>query len=257
MVAILAARAVKIGCLDPHDKNWDKLSVRLKKSNPYDRPVFGSFLNVDQKVYYGVMTDVNSPIFTVGHSTHELESFIRLLRGHRITALADVRSRPFSRIPHFNREILATVLKTHGIKYLPLGKELGARRDEQECYVNGQAVYERVAILPLFRQGIDRVVEYARDNVIALMCSEKEPLDCHRSVLICRHLRPYRPRISHILADGGLEAHSETERRLMKMMGVSPVQGDLFADQEELIEQAYVARGKQIAFRVELQGVVE
>lgn len=109
-------------------------------------------------------------------------------------------------------------------------------------------MYERVAMLPLFRQGVDRVVEEARNGIIALMCSEKEPLDCHRTILICRHLRPYRLQISHILADGRLEPHIETEHRLMQLMGISLLQSPLFPEQQEPIEKAYEARGKQIAY---------
>jgi uncharacterized protein (DUF488 family) len=195
------------------------------------------------------------PIFTVGHSTHELDAFLGLLTRHAVTVIADVRSQPFSRIAYFNRDALAVALKTRGIKYLPLGKELGARRDEQECYVDGQAVYERVATLPLFRQGLERVLTCARADVVALMCSEKEPLDCHRTVLVCRQLRPYGLPIRHILADGRIEEHAETEHRLMQLMGISPRQGDLFSSTEDLLEQAYEARGREIAYRADVEGV--
>ena len=98
-------------------------------------------------------------------------------------------------------------------------RELGARRDEQECYVDGQAVYERVALLPLFKEGIDRVIRGSKAYAIALMCAEKEPLDCHRTVLICRHVRSH-VRIKHILADGALEEHAQTEKRLLEMMEI-------------------------------------
>ena len=196
-------------------------------------------------------------IFTIGHSTHELETFINLLARRHVNAVADVRSQPFSRIPHFNRDVLTVALKARGIKYVPLGRELGARRDEQECYVNGQAAYERVALLPLFREGIDRLVKGVEEYTIALMCAEKEPLDCHRTVLVCRHLRPHGLRIRHILADGELEDHAQTERRMMRMMGITP---ELFCQdlsENDLIEQAYEARGKQIAYHIGAEGAAD
>ena len=196
-------------------------------------------------------------IFTIGHSTHEIEAFLALLTRHGVTAVGDVRSQPFSRIPHFNRDALAAALRRHGIKYVPLGRELGARRDEPECYVNGQAVYERVAMLPLFREGIDRLIKGADQYNIALMCAEKEPLDCHRTVLVCRHLRPHGFHIRHILADGGLEEHADAEKRLMRLMGIT---ADLFrpdVTEADLIEQAYEARGKQIAYRAGVEGAPE
>jgi uncharacterized protein (DUF488 family) len=194
-------------------------------------------------------------IFTIGHSVHELEVFIDLLTRHGITALADVRSQPFSRIQHFNGDVLAAVLRTRGIKYVPLGRELGARRNEEECYVHGQAVYERVAELPLFREGIDRLVRGAAGYDIALMCAEKEPLDCHRTVLVCRHLRPYGFHIQHILASGALEHHAETERRMMKMVGIAPALFQLDVAEPDLIEQAYEARGRQIAYSISTEEV--
>ncbi len=194
------------------------------------------------------------PIFTVGHSTHELDHFIALLTAHGISTVADVRSDPYSRIPHFNRDALAAALKTRNIAYEHFGRELGARRAEENCYIDGQAVYELIAALPLFRQGIDRLLHTARQHVVALMCSEKEPLDCHRTVLVCRHLRPYETQINHILANGELESHPAAEHRLMELMGMSPEQGNLFADRQQLIEQAYQARGKEIAYRADLQG---
>ncbi len=200
------------------------------------------------------MTVGGRTIFTTGHSTHELETFLGLLTRHGVTAITDVRSQPFSRIPYYNRDVLAAALKRQGIKYVPLGRELGARRDEPECYVDGQAVYERVALLPLFREGIERLLKGADEYTIALMCAEKEPLDCHRTVLVCRHLRPHGLHIQHILADGELEEHTDAEKRMMRMMGIT---SDLFQQdlkEDDLIEQAYEARGKQIAYRAATEG---
>ncbi|GAB4196184.1 MAG: DUF488 domain-containing protein [Phycisphaeraceae bacterium] len=198
--------------------------------------------------------NANRSIFTVGHSTHEWETFLGLLKQHGVTAVADVRSQPFSRLPEYNRDALAAGLKREGIQYVPLGRELGARRDEPECYVDGQAVYERVAELPLFREGIERLLKGTERFTIALMCAEKEPLDCHRTVLVCRHLRPYGAHIQHILADGAIEEHTDAEKRLMRMMKITP---DLFrpdVKEEDLIEQAYEARGKEIAYRMDTEG---
>jgi len=199
------------------------------------------------------MNDERS-IYTVGHSTHPLAEFMSLLTRHGITAVADVRSQPFSRLPEYNRDALAAVLKCDGIQYVPLGRELGARREEPECYVDGQAVYERVAQLALFREGLDRLASGARQYRIAIMCAEKEPLDCHRTILVCRHLRTYGLHIVHILADGTLEEHTDTEKRLMRMMDIAP---DLFhpeLTEADLIEQAYEARGRQIAYRTDPEG---
>ena len=92
-------------------------------------------------------------VFTVGHSNHPLEHFIGLLRRHGVTAIADVRSKPYSRMnPQFNREDLSEALKAAGIVYVFLGKELGARTEDPACYESGKVRYDRLARTDLFRQ---------------------------------------------------------------------------------------------------------
>src|SRR5436189_261050 len=97
-------------------------------------------------------------LFTIGHSTHEPARFIELLKQHGVRAVADVRSSPYSRFnPHFNRETMKTWLKQAGLWYVFLGVELGARRDEPECYVNGKARYDLIAKTPAFAHGLKRI----------------------------------------------------------------------------------------------------
>lgn len=197
------------------------------------------------------MSSESLRLFTIGHSTHKLDAFIALLKQHAITAVADVRSTPFSRWqPQFNRDALAASLKQHGIHYVPLGRELGARRDEKECYENGQALYEKTAQLPLYHKGINRILEGAKHQTIALMCAEKEPLDCHRTILICRTLRPHGLNIHHILADGTLEEHADTEQRMLKKMKITPDLLQQETSEADMIELAYTKRGGQIAYRM-------
>ena len=90
------------------------------------------------------MSNDTPTIFTIGHSTHSLEEFLALLNRHGITAIADVRSQPYGRLDHFNRENLSAALQAAGIEYVFLGQQLGARRQEPECYENGVALYERI-----------------------------------------------------------------------------------------------------------------
>lgn len=189
------------------------------------------------------------PLYTIGHSTHSLDGLLALLRQHAITAVADVRSRPYSaRLGHFNREELSAALEKADIKYVFLGKELGARRDEPESYSGDQAAYDRIALLPDFRGGMQRLRRGASQYQVALLCSEKEPLDCHRTVLVCRELRRDFD-IRHILADGSLEAHRETERRLVQQTGVTRTLFEPDLTDEELVQQAYDERARKIAYR--------
>jgi uncharacterized protein (DUF488 family) len=189
------------------------------------------------------MTD----LFTVGHSTHSTEKFLELLRKHEVTAIGDVRSSPFSAwAPQFNRSALEPALKSAGINYVFLGDELGARRVERDVYVEGVARYERIAKLPSFKTGLERVRKGARKFRLALMCAEKDCLECHRTILVCRHLRRDLD-IAHIGEDGSLETHRDAEARLMKEEKIP--QNDLFMSESDLIERAYDQRGPKIAYR--------
>ncbi|QDU87474.1 hypothetical protein Pla175_08360 [Pirellulimonas nuda] len=192
---------------------------------------------------------IRSHVLTIGHSRHSMERFLELLQAHQVTAIADVRSTPHSRTDHFCQAPLRIALEQAGVRYAYLGQELGARRDEPECYVDGQAVYDRVARLPAFAAGVERLRRGAQRFRIALMCAEKEPLDCHRSVLIARYLALAGWRVEHILADGSLEPHAETDRRLVGMMGI---ERSLFEPQQgwdDLVAQAYSARACELAYR--------
>lgn len=188
-------------------------------------------------------------IFTVGHSNHSPEEFLALLNRHGITAVADVRSQPYGWLEHFGREHISAFLKAAGIEYVFLGNQVGARREEPECYEGDMAVYEKIAWLPAFQEGLSRLRRGAEKYRLALMCAEKEPLDCHRTILICRNLRQFVLRIQHILADGTLEDHAQTEKRLVRQMGVTRTLFEPDLTDEELTDRAYEERGRQIAYR--------
>ncbi len=155
-------------------------------------------------------------IFTIGHSNHPIESFLSLLVQHEITALADVRSTPYSRFnPQFRRETLAASLSEAGIAYVFLGEELGGKR--------AGVTHAEIARSDKFRRGLDRLREGAARYRVAFMCAEREPLDCHRTILVARHLKASPDlAIRHILADGSLEEHGAVERRLVEQMGETP-----------------------------------
>jgi uncharacterized protein (DUF488 family) len=189
-------------------------------------------------------------LFTIGHSDHSAEVFLDLLQRHGVTALADVRSSPYSRRhPQFNRETLAAVVERAGIRYVFLGPELGARRSESECYEDGKARYSLIARSPLFAQGLNRIREGTERFRVALLCAEKDPLTCHRAILVCRHLRDSMSPIQHIREDGEIERHEELESRLLAAAGLP--EGDLFQTREELLEQAYDWQGDRIAYEEE------
>jgi uncharacterized protein (DUF488 family) len=146
-------------------------------------------------------------VYTIGHSSHEWAQFAALLGASKITALADARSSPSSRYPHFSRAALKARLNACGIAYLFLGVELGGR---PRC--GGPADYEQMAPDPLFIAGLDRVEELASHSRLVLMCSELEPLTCHRCLLVGRPLAERGVDVERILRDGTIEPHAETRR---------------------------------------------
>ncbi len=187
-------------------------------------------------------------VFTIGHSNHPIEKFIELLRLHRVDALADVRSAPASRFnPQFNKKPLAESLKQAGIAYVFLGRELGARSEDPATYENGRVQYRKLAATPLFRSGIERAEQGARKLRISLMCAEKDPLDCHRTLLVSRALERDQVAVTHILADGALESQHDAMRRLLKLESTGL--GDMFDAEETLIELAVQRREEQVAYQ--------
>lgn len=193
------------------------------------------------------MSTTGNPVFTIGHSTHSAEAFVALLRQHGIEAVVDVRSSPYSRFnPQFNRENLGRFLKEHGIRYVFLGKELGARTEDRSCYENGRVQYGRLAQTLLFQSGLDRVRQGAQRYRIALMCAEKEPLECHRTLLVAKALFQRGQPVLHIHADGNLETHEAAMERLLDMTGV-PKQ-DFFRSREELIAEALARQEQHVAY---------
>lgn len=186
-------------------------------------------------------------VYTIGHSNVTSDRLLALLDQHGITAVADVRSRPYSHFnPQFNREVLASALKTSGREYFFLGQELGARSEDRACYRDGRAQYALIAQTSLFERGIERLVAGMENFRFAILCAEKEPLSCHRSILIARYLHEKGIGVRHILEDGSLEDHDALLLRLLALHGIQ--ENHLFHTREELVAIAYEKQAEQIEY---------
>ncbi len=172
---------------------------------------------------------------------------MELLIQHHITVLADVRSAPYSQFtPHFNREPLIAALKVRQIRYVYLGRELGGRSDDPDYYEeDGRISYQRLAQTDHFREGIERVMRGAVEHRIVLMCSEKEPVDCHRTLLVARSIDEQGMDITHIHADGRLESHADATQRLVNKSSSVQEQQDMFGQQ--LVEEAIAHQARRVA----------
>ena len=215
-------------------------------------------------------------LYTIGHSNHPLPRFVELLQRHVIDLVADVRSVPHSRRhPQFNKEALAASLQAAGIGYEFLGRELGARAEDPMLYENGRVSWAKLAATGLFQFGLDRLCALAASKRTAIMCAEKEPLDCHRTLLVAQALvrsmgtdplsgsvpglgqsgsdpnggsDPIRVvEVMHIHADGALESHRDC---LLRLVAASKLPADdLFRSEDDRIAEACRFREEKIAFR--------
>src|SRR5262249_19742384 len=159
----------------------------------------------------------------------------------------DVRSNPYSRMnPQYNREPLKSILTEAGIAYVFLGRELGARTEDASCYEGGKGQYERLGSTERFRSGLGWGGWGRARFRLALMCAEKEPLECHRGILVSRELEAAGIPVRHILADGSFEMHAEAMRRLRKLLGLP--ESDLFRSEAEVLDDAYRMQGQRIAY---------
>ena len=199
----------------------------------------------------------SSTVLTIGHSTHPVEAFIDLLERHGVTALVDVRAAPYSRFnPQFNRETLASNLGSRGIAYVFLGRELGGRSEDPACYEDGRVSYERLGRIPSFQDGIDRVTQGATGYRVTLMCAEREPLECHRCLLVAPALEARGVSVAHILSDGGLEPHGNAMSRLLAMHGLQDsIEGERLFPRSlaERIAEAIARQAHRFAHRSDRQ----
>ena len=186
-------------------------------------------------------------IFTLGHSNHTWQSFAALVHRVGIERIIDVRSAPVSRYsPHFNRESIEPALKEIGCSYCFMGLELGGRPSNADLFTNGVADYALMASTDKFTQAIDRVIDMSRSAPTALMCAEKDPMDCHRCLLVGRQLDRRGERVCHVLYDGTIETQQDVEKRILKAAGLDA--DDLFRSHDERVDQAYALENRRVGF---------
>jgi uncharacterized protein (DUF488 family) len=198
-------------------------------------------------------------LISVGHSHHEWSAFLALLRGASVSAVADVRSLPYSgRYPHYNKTPLERGLRQEQIAYVFLGDLLGGRPGQPSLYdAEGRVDYERVRQTETFARGLERLLRGAREHTVAFLCGVVDTLDCHRGLMIAPALaeRGFPPH--HLRKDGSLETNAEMERRLLHEtgVGVGLLEG-LFAatltedERRSLMAEAYRQRARRKAYQM-------
>ncbi|WP_158213723.1 DUF488 family protein [Sphingopyxis witflariensis] len=188
-----------------------------------------------------------SEILSVGHSSQSYSAFAMLLKNEGVTAIADVRSSPFSKhYPQYNRTQLKAALAEDKISYVFLGRELGGRPNHPHLYTHGIADYEKMARTSSFETGLQRLERGAERFRIAMMCSEHDPLDCHRCLLVGRALTERGHVVRHIVQASTPIVQDQIEQWLLEQAG--KIHDDMFAPYQVRLEEAYRERANKVAF---------
>ena len=199
-------------------------------------------------------------MYTVGHSSHTQEEFLRLLQENIVDCIVDVRSVPASKYaPQFNQDALESFLRHHGMSYYFFGHEFGARRMDS-FNNNGQVDFELAVYTRLFQQGVERLTSLLSNHHVALMCSDANPLECHRFALVARYFHEQGIEVLHILKDASTASHTTLEQEMVKqyLTARKPQLADvdeLFGtyNSEDQLRDAYRLKNKEIGYRVKQQ----
>jgi uncharacterized protein (DUF488 family) len=191
-------------------------------------------------------------VFTIGHSNIPVDRFIAMLRDAEVNAVADVRSVPSSRwFPWFSAKPLAEKLAGAGITYTMKGAVLGGRPRDTSLFRDGVVDYDAMAVQPEFVSSLDQLIGEAARSRICLTCAERDPLDCHRCLLIARRLAERGLGVGHILHDGTIEPRVATEERLLSLD--ADAAGFFAAGESERLAAAYRHRAHAVGFKQKSQ----
>lgn len=196
-------------------------------------------------------------LYTIGHSHHTIAKFLELLNMYKVDYLMDVRSVPYSRYAEqFNREALQKAMSNTPIKYVFMGNCFGARQQNPDLYNEaGYMDFEKVRSYQPFVMRVENLIlGLKKGHNIALMCTEKHPIDCHRAILIARAFELKGIYVKHILEDGSYLTHDELNKELLDMYFPERNQMSLFetnaeTDEEYLVE-AYRLRNREIGYHL-------
>ena len=196
-------------------------------------------------------------LYTIGYAGFSIDSFLRAMEKYGISVVIDVRSSPFSGyFADFNKDALEARLRDRGIHYRNYAREFGARQDDPAYYSpEGYLDFERFARSEPFLQGVEKLCEsMRRDYRPALMCAEKDPMSCHRAILVSRAFFERGYHVVHLLPEDGSTTQEEVEQRLLEEYFPDRHQMSLFGEAESdaaLREAAYREQNRRIGYRME------
>ena len=193
-------------------------------------------------------------LFTIGYSGYEREAFVRELYAHGIDRVIDVRSLSASRYwPEYDRAAIEKYLFSNGIEYCHMPHEFGARQENRQFLdAEGRVDFVLFAQSEMFGRGVFTVETWTgQGSVCALMCAEKDAINCHRAVLIGRRFHEMGWTVVHLSSEKE-EDHQELEARLLDEYFPDRLQTSLLEEaktDEELLNEAYRLQNLKIGFR--------
>ena len=194
-------------------------------------------------------------LYTIGYAGFpDVNDFVSALEKNGIQILIDVRSTPYSAYHSaYNKDVLSSLLKEHGIYYANFAKQFGARQENRSFYKKGRLDFETFSKSPQFLDGVDRVENSSA--VIAFMCAEKKPSECHRTILVAKAFSDRGYEITHLMPNDESVTQKEVEQELLEAYFPDRNQESLFDDdnksEEEYIAEAYKLRNDDIGFKLE------
>jgi len=187
--------------------------------------------------------------FTIGHSNRTLNEFISLLNNLSINCVVDARSKPYSKYAkQFNKETIKKFLEDNKIYYIFMGNELGAKTENAKFLTKGEVDFNKLRESPDFKNGISRIIDGLNKKFnIAIMCSEKNPIDCHRFSLISKELKFRGIEVKHIISAGEIKTQEEIENEVVKNFEKNQL--NIFGELDS-IDNAYEKITKKIRYKV-------
>lgn len=198
-------------------------------------------------------------IYTIGYSSFKIEDFIQILKRNNITCVIDVRSNPFSEyFQDYNKDILEKKLKKENIMYRNYKKEFGARQEEPSFYPKGYLDFDLFTKSEQFNEGVLKIAKGIEMGFsFVLMCAEKDPITCHRNIMVAKAFKERGYNIKHILFDGSIESQDDIEKRMIKEYFPERNQMALFDENksdEDLIKASYNKKNEEIGYRIAEEG---
>ncbi len=200
---------------------------------------------------------MSNTVYTVGYSGFSFDEFCKLLKKNEIQLVIDVRSVPFSkRYPEYNRDVLKNSLAQHRIYYRNYAHEFGARQEERRFYTkDGYLDFELFSKSEAFQEGVEKLCKSMQQNyTFTLMCAEKNPLDCHRAIMVSRAFSERGYKVVHLLPRNKVITQNDFNKMLLDKYYPNRQQLSLLdspKDDSELLKQAYRYRNKEIGYRME------